>query len=143
MSQNPDTKEYFMVLQDDYCKSCKKKYTNEEWCYPCQTNKFKQNFSNWTSGNQKIDNFIQGMQLSMKSSVDIPFEWIPYDQFDVIKVRDKSDSATVYSAKWSDGPLRYNVYIKGYVRNYNKTVDLKCIYDSQNIIDEFLNEVWI
>ncbi|RGB35660.1 hypothetical protein C1646_111031 [Rhizophagus diaphanus] len=130
-----------MVLQDDYCKSCNQRYTNEEWCYSCQTNKFKFNFTNWTSGNKKIDDFIQRMQLSMNSGVDIPFEWIPYDQFDIIKVMDKDDSATVYSAKWKDGPLRYNVDKKEYVRNLNQTVDLKCVYDSQNIIDEFLNEV--
>ncbi|EXX64088.1 Mkk2p [Rhizophagus irregularis DAOM 197198w] len=141
ITQNPDTKEYFMVLQDDYCKSCNKRYTNKEWCYSCQTNKFKINFTNWTSGNKKIDDFIQGMQLSMNSGVDILFEWIPYDQFDNIKVIDKDDSATVYSAKWKDGPLRYNANKKEYVRNLNQTVDLKCVYDSQNIIDEFLNEV--
>ncbi|RGB21314.1 hypothetical protein C1646_778384 [Rhizophagus diaphanus] len=54
---------------------------------------------------------------------------------------DKDDSATVYSAKWKDGPLHYNVNKKEYVRNLNQTVDLKCVYNSQNIIDEFLNEV--
>jgi hypothetical protein len=132
-----------MVLQDDYCKSCNKRHTNKEWCYSCQTDKFKFNFTNWTSGNKKIDDFIQGMQLSMNSGIDIPFEWIPYDQFDNIKVIDKDDFATVYSAKWKDGPLHYNVNKKEYVRNLNQTVDLKCVYDSQNIIDEFLNEVRI
>jgi hypothetical protein len=135
-----------MVLQDDYCKSCNNKYTSEIWCYPCQISKFKQNFNNWTSGNKKIDDFIQGMQLSMNSSIDIPFEWIPYDQFDIIKARDKDDSddsTIVYSAKWRDGPLRYNIHKMGYVRNSNQKVDLKCVHDSQSIIDEFLNEVWI
>ncbi|EXX53694.1 hypothetical protein RirG_241590 [Rhizophagus irregularis DAOM 197198w] len=144
ISQHPDTKEYFMVLQDDYCKSCNNKYTSEIWCYPCQISKFKQNFNNWTSGNKKIDDFIQGMQLSMNSSIDIPFEWIPYDQFDIIKARDKDDSddsTIVYSAKWRDGPLRYNIHKMGYIRNSNQKVDLKCVHDSQSIIDEFLNEV--
>ncbi|GBC46623.2 kinase-like domain-containing protein [Rhizophagus irregularis DAOM 181602=DAOM 197198] len=76
ITQNPDTKKYFMVLQDDY-------------------------------------------------------------------LIDKGDFATVYSAKWKDGPLRYNANKKEYVRNLNQAVDLKCVYDSQNIIDEFLNEVLI
>ncbi|CAB4484521.1 unnamed protein product [Rhizophagus irregularis] len=42
---------------------------------------------------------------------------------------------------WKDGPLYYDNYEKKWSRNpYNK-VALKCLYNSQNIIDEFLNEV--
>src|SRR5436309_1414180 len=79
ISQNPDTKDYIMVLQDVYCSS-----------------------------NIKIDNLIQEMQLKINSRWDIIFEWIPYNQFDFIDEVSKGDFATVYSAIWKDGPLHYN-----------------------------------
>ena len=47
----------------------------------------------------------------------------------------------VYSAIWTDGPLGYNGYSKKYTRNSDEKVALKCLYNSQNITNEFLNEV--
>ena len=128
-------------LNVNKCKKCDKEYTQYRWCKPCQINNFKKNFTNWTSGNEKIDNHIQEMQLKISSDYDdIVFEWIPYDQFDNIKEVSKGDSATVYSAIWKDGPLNYNDEITEYLRISDKKVALKCLYNSQNIT-EFLNEV--
>src|SRR5947207_831033 len=79
-----------------------------KWCEPCQVYKLKANSINWTSGNEKIDNFIQEMQLKINAS-DIIFEWIPYNQFHDIKEIDKGGFATVYSALWKDGPLYYSL----------------------------------
>src|ERR1700748_263851 len=112
ISQNPDTKDYIMVLQDGFCKKCGEKYTNikYEWCKPCQIDNLKENFTNWTSGNEKIDNFIQEMQLKINHQWDIIFEWIPYNQFSDIKVISRSGYAKVYSAIWKDGPLNYDKY---------------------------------
>ena len=58
------------------CKKCGEKYTDywSSWCKPCQINNFKTNFTNWTSGNGKIDNIIQEMQLKIDSCHDILFE---------------------------------------------------------------------
>ena len=81
------------------------------------------------------------MQLKINGSHDIVFEWIPYNQFNDIKEIDKGGFATVYSAKWKNGPLYYNFSKKGYERRPDKRVALKCLYDSQNITNEFLNEV--
>src|SRR5688572_182700 len=92
-----------------------------------------------TSKNKKIDDFIQEMQLKRNSQNDIVFEWIPYNQFDGIEEVSKGDFATVYSAIWKDGPLHYG-YSK-YTRTSNKKVALKCLHNSQNIINEFLSEV--
>src|SRR5437868_6651444 len=85
ISQDPDTKDYIMILQDGYCEKCGKTYTDEwhEWCKPCQINDLKKKFANWTSGDEKLDNFIQEMQLKINEWHDITFEWIPYDQFNV------------------------------------------------------------
>ena len=137
-----------MVLHDRfctrYCKKCGEEYTSIEygWCKPCQIDNLKGNFTNWTSGNEKIDNFIQEMQLKIDKRSDIVFEWIPYNQFSDIKEMDRGDFATVYSAIWKDGPLYY--YSEEYIRNtYNANykVALKCLHNSQNITNESLNEV--
>ena len=128
-----------MVLDDCYCKNCGERYSDEyNWCKPCQ---LKENSINWTSGNEKIDNFIQEMQLKITKPSDIIFEWIPYDQFNNIKEIGKGGFAIVYSAIWTDGPLVYDMYGKEWKRKPNRTVALKCSYNSQNITNEFLNEV--
>src|SRR3954465_13985860 len=94
----------------DQCEKCNEGYTNYanfyyKWCKKCQINDLKKNFTNWTSEDEKIDGFIQEMQLKIHEYDDVIFEWIPYDQFNGIKEIGKSDSAKVYSAIWKDGPL--------------------------------------
>ncbi|PKK77471.1 hypothetical protein RhiirC2_844286, partial [Rhizophagus irregularis] len=92
---------------------------------------------NWTSGNEKIDNFIQERQLGNNSS-DIIFEWIAYDQFFDINKVNKNDFSTTYSAKWKNGPLYY--LDQKYVRfSSNKVIALKFLHNLKDI-DEFLNE---
>ena len=131
------------MVQDAICKKCGKGYTGlfNKWCKPCQIDNLKGNFTNWTSGNEKIDELIQEMQLKIKSQDDIVFEWIPYNQFSDIEKIGRSDFATVYSAIWMDGLLEYDRYNKKYTRESNYKVALKCLDNSQNITNEFLNEV--
>jgi hypothetical protein len=91
----------------------------------------------WTSGNEKIDEFIQEKQLKIKDHNDVVFEWIPYNQFSEIKETDRNDLITVYSAIWKDGsycPLQYT-------RDSNKKVTLKCLHNSTNPIEFVINEV--
>ena len=131
ISQDPDTKDYIMVLQDGCC---------EKFCKKCGL--IGRNLTNWTSGNEKIDNLIQEMQLKISSQNDIIFEWIPYNQLDSIEEINKGDFATVYSTVWKDGPLHYNNYKEEYSRKSDKIVALKFLHNSQNIINELLiNEV--
>ncbi|CAB4410384.1 unnamed protein product [Rhizophagus irregularis] len=142
ITQNPNSNDYIMVLfEDDYCKNCGEIYQYQYWCKICQVNKLKENFINWTSGNEKIDNIIQEMQLKINDYNDIIFEWIPYNQFNYIKEIGKGGFATVYSAIWMDGPLRYDYDKMKYERSPNKQVALKCLHNSHNITNEFLNEV--
>ena len=130
------------MVQDAICKKCGKEYTGlfNKWCKPCQIDNLKGNFTNWTSGNEKIDNFIQKMQLKINEWNDIVFEWIPYNQFSDIKEIGRGGFATVYSAIWKDGPLKWN-YVDKYTRKSNYKVALKCLHNSQDITNEFLNEV--
>jgi hypothetical protein len=98
------------------------------------------NFTNWTSENEKIDNFIQEMQLNIKDCHDVVFEWIPYDQFIKIEETSKYNSITICSAIWKDGPLYYH-FEKEYTRDSNKKVALKYLQNSQNNIELIINEV--
>src|SRR5207247_8861083 len=111
------------------------KYTDlyEKWCKQCRINDFKKNFVNWTSGNEKIDEFIQKMQLKIIGPSDIIFEWIPYDQFNDIKEITKKDLDKINSAIWKDGPLNYNINKYKYERDQNKEVTLKLVHNSQSI----------
>jgi hypothetical protein len=95
----------------------------------------------WASGNEKINDFIQEMQLRISDHDDIVFEWIPYNQFKNIEEIGKGGFATVYSANWKDGPLEYDEYKGIYKRNPNRAIALKNIYNSQNIDNKFLSEV--
>jgi phage-related tail protein len=131
-----------MVFQkkcdERYCGKCIEKYTEIEykWCKPCQIKYLKENFKNWNSKNEIIDNFIQEMQLKVNNPKDIIFEWIPYNQFNDIKENCK----TVYSALWKDGPLKYYSNNKMLARVQAKEVTLK-LCNSQNMINDFLNKV--
>src|ERR1044072_3546834 len=90
------------------------------------------------SGNEKIDNLIQEMQSKIKKKKDIVFEWVPYND---IKKISKGDFTTVYSAIWKNGPLYYDTYNNEYIRKSDKNVALKYLHNSQNITNEFFNEV--
>jgi hypothetical protein len=96
---------------------------------------------NWTSGNEKIDEFIQEKQLIIKDHNDVVFEWIPYNQFNEIKETGRNDLITVYSAIWKDGPLQYLGYTNKYIRDSNKEVALKCLHNSTNPIEFVINVV--
>ena len=99
-----------------------------------------QNNFTWPSGNEKIDDFIQEMQLKINNPNDTVFEWISCNQFNIIKEIGKGGFATVYSAIWKDGPLEYHNYY-GYIRNSNNKVALKCLHNSQNSIKFLIDEV--
>ena len=132
-----------MVLQyakGEQCKKCSEQYTNAThiWCKPCKTNYLKA-ITNWSS-NEKINDFIQEIQLKFDYRRFL-FEWIPYNQFNIIKKMGESDSTTAYLAIWKDGPLR-NLFKKEQARESNKIVILKYLYNSQQNVIKFLNEVW-
>ncbi|EXX57061.1 Rad53p [Rhizophagus irregularis DAOM 197198w] len=144
LTQNLDTKDYIMFLKDKYCEKCGEKYTNKfyKWCKPCEINYLKKNFTNWTSGNEKVNNFIQEFQLKINRYNNIIVEWIPYNQFDNIKEIGKNDLFTIYSAIWKNGQLIYDKNERIYKRNLknqNEIVTLKS-FNSQNITEEFFNK---
>ena len=139
ISQNPDTKDYVMVLKNQYCKGCGEKYTNigDKWCKPCHI----KNADTISSKDEKIDDLVHEMQLKINHDTDKIFEWIPYNQFNKIKEISKDDSSILYTTTWDNGPLDYNYYDKKCTRETDKKVTLKCLFNSPNIINELINEV--
>jgi hypothetical protein len=136
-----------MSYQDncDQCKKCGEIYKNKyeakyEWCISCQINNLKNNFTNWISDNEVIDNLIQEMQLEINELDDIIFEWIPYDQFNDIKEIGEEGFDKVYSAIWKDGPLNYDKFENEYTRNQQNTKVTLKVYNLQNIINEFFTD---
>ncbi|GBC42873.2 kinase-like domain-containing protein [Rhizophagus irregularis DAOM 181602=DAOM 197198] len=138
ISQNPNTKEYIIVLQnkyfEKYCESCGKTYSRmHKWCRTCQLGYLKRYF---TCGDGKIDELIQDMQSRISNPKDIIFELIPYDQFDDVE-RDPIG----YSAIWKDGPLVYNSDTRRYSRLPNGKFALKLLDGSKDMISEFIIKV--
>ena len=127
-----------------HCESCDtihEWYTSNSSYILCHLDYLKKEFTYWTSENQKIDNLIQKKQLEIDDPSDIVFEWIPYDKFDKVEKIGKGGFSTVYSAIWKDGPLHYDIQKNKYKRNENIKVALKCLNNSKEITDEFVNEV--
>ncbi|KAF0506318.1 serine/threonine protein kinase [Gigaspora margarita] len=93
----PRTNIYWLLYPT--CPICKKNRTHIAWCQECGTKYFKENFDNWTSGNQKIDEIIKETQLNSKFAIDF-VEWIPYEQFEQIEEINRGGFGTIYSAVW-------------------------------------------
>ena len=124
------------------CEECKQEKTYTNWCKSCNAKRFQENFSNWTSGNDDIDNFIQLTQLSAIWYREV-LEWIPYNRFYDIQYIAKGGFGEVYKANWIDGYIwewdNENKNWKRYDPNYS--VALKSLNNSKNVTLEFINEV--
>src|SRR6266498_1856106 len=70
------------------------------FCEHCVRNYLKSEFSNWTSGNDDIDNLIQTCQREIVRLGSI-IEWIPYDHLQNIKYLTKGGCSEIYTAVWN------------------------------------------
>ncbi|RHZ88725.1 hypothetical protein Glove_21g181 [Diversispora epigaea] len=121
----------------DLCEEC-----NQEWCKPCNSKHFKNNFDKWTSGNETIDKFIRDAQLNADYRWKV-IEWIPYDRFKNIQEIAKGGFSTIYYAKWIDGSIRSWNINQQWERSYQLEVVLKKFNNFANLSEEFLNEIAI
>jgi len=123
------------------CEECKQPNTGYKWCQSCNSKHFKQNFKNWTSGNNEVDEFIQKSQLKAKTYEEV-LEWIEYDKFENVKYLTRGGFGTVFKAIWKDGfVFNWSFENNQWKRLDEKEVVLKCLHNSQNITTEFLREV--
>ncbi|RHZ80169.1 hypothetical protein Glove_139g303 [Diversispora epigaea] len=95
------------MSSDEICPECNQEYTSTvwKWCKPCNSKHFQNDFNNWTSGNDKIDKFIQDAQLNANRYYKV-IEWIPYYRFKDVKQIGKGGFGTIHYATWIDGYIR-------------------------------------
>jgi hypothetical protein len=85
------------------CAECNQENNNYvNWCRPCNSKHFQNDFNNWTSGNDKIDKFILDAQLNANDYFGV-IEWIPYDRFKDVKQIGRGGFGTIHYARWIDG----------------------------------------
>ena len=127
------------------CPECNKPNTDYFWCNQCNAKRFQQEFPNWTSGNNYIDNFIQETQLNAKRYKEV-LEWIPYNRLTNIKYLAKGGFSTVYNATWLNACItNWDYDKKQWIRyTYSSSghpVVIKNLNNLSNINEEFFNEV--
>nr|CAG8511514.1 6974_t:CDS:2 [Entrophospora candida] len=97
-------------------------------------------FDNWTSGNDKLDRFIQQTQLE-NPDPDYHLQWIPFENFGEVKFLEKGGFSSVFS-----GTL-LNKTDQVWCENENKFVEkplvvaLKSLKNSQDLDEDFLDEI--
>ena len=125
-----------MIVLNDKCKECN---------YTCNAIHFKQNFIDWTSGNDYIDKFIQDTQLSAHNDVKKALEWIPYDKlYDIKCIIEDNKFGKVYGANWIDGNIAYwDDVNKNWKRKIpNMFVNLKSLNTPNDLTLEIVNKVY-
>src|ERR1044072_9028867 len=84
------------------CEICSQEYLATLYCEICVRNYLKANFSNWTSGNDNIDNLIQKCQMETLHP-QMVVEWIPYNNLQNVKYLTKGGCSEIYTAGWIGG----------------------------------------
>src|SRR5262249_51214048 len=84
------------------CENCNQECLATLYCEYCVRNYLKENFSNWTSGNDDIDDLIKKCQIETIHPGMIA-EWIPYNKIQNIKYLTKGGFSEIYTAVWIDG----------------------------------------
>ncbi|RHZ44949.1 hypothetical protein Glove_707g69 [Diversispora epigaea] len=129
ITKDPKTNKYMIVLE----------YMPDEYV----SKHFKNNFCKWTSGNEKIDKFIQDAQLNASKSKEA-IEWIPYHGFKDIKEIAKGGFSTIYYAKWIDGYITgWDIKKTQWERCGNPEVVLKKFDNFANSNENLINEMAI
>jgi hypothetical protein len=114
------------------------------YCKPCNSAHFRDNFAQWTSGDSNIDELIQNSQLNAVGAHQI-IEWIEYSNLENIELVAHGGFGSVYKAIWKDGPIKpyksWNVNKYEWQRHGKKEVAIKKFRNVTHVNPGFLNEV--
>jgi len=120
------------------CPTCNRYNTNYSWCQSCDPKLLTEG---WTSGNETLDELIKSTQLkATRYDNDYYLQWIPYNDLTNIEKIGEGGFATISKATWLNGYKDINYDNKERISK-DMPVALKKLHNSQNISDEFLNEV--
>ena len=115
------------------CPTCNRYNTSYSWCQSCDQKLLTEG---WTSGNETFDELIKSTQLKARRyNNECYLQWIPYNDLTNIEKIGEGGFATIYKATWLNGTDRNKR------TSEDRTVALKKLHNSQNISDEFHNEV--
>nr|CAG8504938.1 14225_t:CDS:10 [Entrophospora candida] len=124
----------------DNCPKCNIKNKYPYCCHLCLPSYFQDEFSNWSSGNQTIDKYIQGIQLDATEWCQY-LEWIPYERLVNVCYLAKGGYGKVYSAIWLDGPKTFDRdKIEIFSRKEKHPVALKSINQLGLNMEEWFSE---
>ena len=131
--------EYSEKRKEEYgeCPTCYRYNTYYSWCQSCDPKLLTEG---WTSGNETLDELIKSIQLkSTEYGNDYYLQWVPYNDLTNIEKIGEDEFATVSKATWLNGYKSIDYNNKR--TSKDMPVALKKLHNSQNISDEFLNEV--
>ncbi|RHZ76611.1 hypothetical protein Glove_195g15 [Diversispora epigaea] len=128
------------MSSDEICPECNQEYAGW-WCKPCSSKHFQNDFNNWTSGNDKIDKFVQDTQLNANRNWKV-IEWIPFERFKDVKQIGKGGFGTIHYARWIDGRIKEWDIENQQWKRYDKEVALKK-FDNFVNFNDVLNEMSI
>ncbi|EXX60518.1 hypothetical protein RirG_179200 [Rhizophagus irregularis DAOM 197198w] len=104
-SLNKDYDSYKILYNEGtrrICEICQEECLATLYCEHCARNYLKENFSNWTSGNNDINDLIQKCQMEILQPNRI-IEWIPYNNLQNVKYLTKGGCSEIYTAVWIGG----------------------------------------
>jgi hypothetical protein len=123
------------------CNNCFLECLATLYCEHCIRAYLKNNFSNWTSGNNDIDDLIQKCQMETFSPNKI-IEYIPYNNLQDIKYIARGGCSEIYSANWTNGPYReWDSKEKQLKRLRSRKVILKTLENVESANRSWLEEV--
>ena len=93
-------------METKKCLECHKDLDFPYYCKPCNSSHFRNNFTNWTSGDDNIDKLIQDSQLNANFELEL-LEWIEYSNLKNIEHLAEGGFGSVYKAIWKDGPISH------------------------------------
>ena len=119
------------------CPTCNRYNTWYSWCQSCDPKLLTEG---WTSGNETLDELIKSTQLKAARYEYVNYlQWIPYNDLTNIEKIGEGGFATISKATWLNGYKSVDYNNKR--TSEDMPVALKKLHDSQNISDEFFNEV--
>ncbi|CAG8532898.1 9768_t:CDS:10 [Acaulospora morrowiae] len=122
------------------CEHCGNWAHAVQYCENCIRNYLAKEFSNWTSGNEKIDMIIQDCQnlLTIPSRI---VEWIPFDRFKNIEYKTRGGYASIFEANWEDGRYdKWDSENQKLERRGSMNVILKQLDNSENPKSKWFEE---
>ena len=119
------------------CPTCNRYNTDLTWCQSCNPKLLTEG---WISVNETLDKLIKSTQLKATEYDNSKYlQWIPYNDLTNIEKIGEGEFATISKATWLNGYKSINYNNERTIKDM--PVALKKLHNSQNISDEFLNEV--